>query len=208
MVICYILRQFGIFWGNLVLFPRFGILYPEKSGSPGQIVTWVKLVGERPVLRIAVAGVEVGDDTRSLNKGSLGCEQGTFLISPLGVLWTRSWSCSLGLKLPPRGEDTRVHPSILLYSRECSPLGVNERVNIPSRDQSSPLGAKLTPRANVVQNWPQASTPCKKVKAKQMASLELDQVSKVWIGQLLVSDMMCRQYVRGYVHNLDKKHSM
>jgi hypothetical protein len=38
------------------------------------------------------------------------------------------------------------HPSILLNSRECSPLGVNKGVNIPPRGQSSPLGAKFIPR--------------------------------------------------------------
>jgi hypothetical protein len=36
--------------------------------------------------------------------------------------------------------------SILLSSRECSPLGVNEGVNIPPRVQISPLGANFTPR--------------------------------------------------------------
>jgi hypothetical protein len=32
-VICYILWTFGIVRGNLVYFPRFGILYQEKSGN-------------------------------------------------------------------------------------------------------------------------------------------------------------------------------
>jgi hypothetical protein len=35
-----------------------------------------------------------------------------------------------------------VRPSILLNSRECSPLGVNEGVNIPSRGLILPLGAR------------------------------------------------------------------
>jgi hypothetical protein len=35
-----------------------------------------------------------------------------------------------------------VCPSILLNGRKCSPLGVNEGVNISPRGQSSPLGAK------------------------------------------------------------------
>jgi hypothetical protein len=30
----YILWQFGIFCGRLVIFSRFGILYQEKSGNP------------------------------------------------------------------------------------------------------------------------------------------------------------------------------
>jgi hypothetical protein len=34
MVIWYILWTFGIFCGNLVYFPRFGILYQEKSVNP------------------------------------------------------------------------------------------------------------------------------------------------------------------------------
>jgi hypothetical protein len=42
-----------------------------------------------------------------------------------------------------------VGPSILLNSRECTPLGVNEGVNIPPRGQISPLGAKFTPRGEV-----------------------------------------------------------
>jgi hypothetical protein len=33
--IWYILWHFGIFCGHLVYFPRFGILYYEKSGNPG-----------------------------------------------------------------------------------------------------------------------------------------------------------------------------
>jgi hypothetical protein len=42
-----------------------------------------------------------------------------------------------------------VYPSILLNIRECSPLGVNEGVNIPPRGQITPLGAKFTPRDKV-----------------------------------------------------------
>jgi hypothetical protein len=34
MVFCYILLTLGIVRGNLVYFPRFGILYQEKSGNP------------------------------------------------------------------------------------------------------------------------------------------------------------------------------
>jgi hypothetical protein len=35
MVSWYILWKFCIFCGNLVYFPRFGILCQEKSGNPG-----------------------------------------------------------------------------------------------------------------------------------------------------------------------------
>jgi hypothetical protein len=38
-----------------------------------------------------------------------------------------------------------VRPFVLLKRRVFSPLGVNEGVNIPPRDQSSYLEAKLTP---------------------------------------------------------------
>jgi hypothetical protein len=34
MTIRNVLRTFGIFCGHLVYFPRFGILYQEKSGNP------------------------------------------------------------------------------------------------------------------------------------------------------------------------------
>jgi hypothetical protein len=34
-VFCYIVWTFGIVHGNLVNFSRFGILYQEKSGNPG-----------------------------------------------------------------------------------------------------------------------------------------------------------------------------
>jgi hypothetical protein len=35
---CYILCTFGTVRGNLVYFPRFGILYREKSGSPDRCI--------------------------------------------------------------------------------------------------------------------------------------------------------------------------
>jgi hypothetical protein len=50
--------------------------------------------------------------------------------------------------LTPRGEVVplgvkfSVRPSILLNSRDCSPLGVNEGVNIPPWGQIPPLGAR------------------------------------------------------------------
>jgi hypothetical protein len=42
-----------------------------------------------------------------------------------------------------------VRPSILLNSRECSPLGVNKGVYIPPRGQISPLGTKFIPKSEV-----------------------------------------------------------
>jgi hypothetical protein len=51
-----------------------------------------------------------------------------------------------GVTLPPRGEV----PSILVISRECTSLGVMAEVNIPSRDQSSSLRAKFTPRGKLI----------------------------------------------------------
>jgi hypothetical protein len=72
-----------------------------------------------------------------------------FNITPRGKLWPP------GAKLSPRGEvipwgvKFTVCPSILLSSRECSPLGVNEGVSRMSQDvprgHSSPLGVKFTP---------------------------------------------------------------
>jgi hypothetical protein len=62
--------------------------------------------------------------------------RGPFLTSTLGVkLAPRCELCPLGVKFT-------VCPSILLNSRECSPLGVNEGVKIPPRGQISPLGVR------------------------------------------------------------------
>jgi hypothetical protein len=44
------------------------------------------------------------------------------------------------VKLSPGGEIVSVRPSIILNNRECSPLGVNEGVNIPPRGPNLPLG--------------------------------------------------------------------
>jgi hypothetical protein len=54
----------------------------------------------------------------------------------------------------PLGVKFSVRPYIILNSRECSPVGVNEGVNIPPRGQISPLGVKVTPRGEV-KNGPQ-----------------------------------------------------
>jgi hypothetical protein len=53
-----------------------------------------------------------------------------WILSP----WGR-WSYPLGLKFS-------VYSSTLLNSIECSPLGVNEGVNISPSEQISPLGAR------------------------------------------------------------------
>jgi hypothetical protein len=69
-------------------------------------------------------------------------------FAPRGKLWPQGWSCPPGVNFVswdwsyPLGVKFSVCPSILLNSRECSPLGVN----IPPKGQISPLGAKFTPR--------------------------------------------------------------
>jgi hypothetical protein len=71
---------------------------------------------------------------------------------PLGLkLAPRSQLFQLGMKVF-RSEEHPLYifPFILLYSRECSLLGVNEGVNIPSRNQSAPLGVKLPPRGKLM----------------------------------------------------------
>jgi hypothetical protein len=79
--------------------------------------------------------------------------RGPFLTSPLGENFDprgevvpKGQFNPLGVKLSP------VCPSILLNSRECSPLGVNEGLNIPPRGQISPLGVR-----GEVKNGPQLS---------------------------------------------------
>jgi hypothetical protein len=83
---------------------------------------------------------------------SLETFRGPFLTSLLGAgkLWPQGRSCPPGVNFVPWGVNFSAHPSILLNSRECSPLGVNEGVNTPSRRQISPLGAKFTPGS---QGW-------------------------------------------------------
>jgi hypothetical protein len=56
-------------------------------------------------------------------------------FAPRGKLWPQGRSCPPWVKFS-------VHPSILLHCRECSPLRVNEGVNIPPRGQISPLGGR------------------------------------------------------------------
>jgi hypothetical protein len=80
-----------------------------------------------------------------------------FLASPLGVNSDpQGRSCPPGVNFVPwgwsypQGVKFSVHASILLNSRECSPLGVNEGVKIPPRGQISPLGAR-----GEVKNGPQ-----------------------------------------------------
>jgi hypothetical protein len=56
-------------------------------------------------------------------------------LTPRGELDPQGWSCPLGVKFS-------VRPSILLNSRECSPLGVNEGDKF---HLWGPLGVKLSP---------------------------------------------------------------
>jgi hypothetical protein len=79
-----------------------------------------------------------------------------FLTSPLGVNFDHQGKVvPQGLTLSPKVKFS-VRPSILLNSRECSPLGVNEGMNIPPGDKfhpwgpSSPLGANFTPHVREI----------------------------------------------------------
>jgi hypothetical protein len=62
-------------------------------------------------------------------------------FDPRGGVVPQGEFCPQGVKSSP-GVKFSVRPPILLNSRECSPLGVNEGVNIPPRGQISPLGAR------------------------------------------------------------------
>jgi hypothetical protein len=79
--------------------------------------------------------------------------RGPFLTSPLGANFDPRdelcprWSYPLGVKF-----------SILLNSRECLTLGVNEGVKIPPRGQILPLRFKFTPMGEV-KNGPLQTTP-------------------------------------------------
>jgi hypothetical protein len=63
-------------------------------------------------------------------------------LTPGANLSPRGEFCPQGVKLSPGGEIlcSPLHSST--HSRECSPLGVNEGVNIPPRGRISPLGAR------------------------------------------------------------------
>jgi hypothetical protein len=63
-------------------------------------------------------------------------------LTPVAKLSPGGEFCPLGVKLSP-GVKFSVRPSILLNYRECSPLVLNNGVNIPPRGQISPLGVKL-----------------------------------------------------------------
>jgi hypothetical protein len=72
-------------------------------------------------------------------------------FAPRGKLWPPGAIFPLGVKLSPGGGNSLFAPPFS-QTVECSPLGVNEGVNIPPRGQSSPLrgqvhpwGAKFTP---------------------------------------------------------------
>jgi hypothetical protein len=72
-------------------------------------------------------------------------------FSPRGKLRPQGWSCPPGVNFVPwgwsypLGVKYSVCPSILLNSRECSPLGVNEGVNIPPRGRIYPPGRQIHP---------------------------------------------------------------
>jgi hypothetical protein len=76
--------------------------------------------------------------------------RGTFLTSPLGANFDPRGEFSPHGEFCPLGVKFSVRPSILLNSRECSPLGVKEGVNISPRGQISPLGAKFNPLGEVI----------------------------------------------------------
>jgi hypothetical protein len=75
-------------------------------------------------------------------------------FTPRGELWPQGRICSPGVNFVPWGWSyplglkLSVCPFIFLNSRECSPLGVNEGVNITPRAKfhpwgpSSPLGGQ------------------------------------------------------------------
>jgi hypothetical protein len=60
----------------------------------------------------------------------------------------------IGPKVTPRGDRGRSRkiapPPVLLNSRECSAVRVNDGVNVPPKNQSSPLEANFTPRDKLV----------------------------------------------------------
>jgi hypothetical protein len=76
--------------------------------------------------------------------------RGPFSTSPPGANFDpQGRRCPPGVIFVPSGLSYTlrvkfsVRPSILQNSRECSPLGVNEGVNIPPKGQISPLRAKF-----------------------------------------------------------------
>jgi hypothetical protein len=88
-------------------------------------------------------------------------------FAPTCNLWPQGRSCPPEVKFVPwgwsypLGVKFSVHQSILVNSRECSPLGVNKGLKISPRGKTSlisyisyPLGAKFTPRGQVHPWWP------------------------------------------------------
>jgi hypothetical protein len=82
---------------------------------------------------------------------SLSHQRPILNFAPRGKIWPQGRIRPPGVNFVPwgwsypQGVKFFVCPSILLNSRECSPLGVNKVVNIPPRGQITPLGAKVTP---------------------------------------------------------------
>jgi hypothetical protein len=63
--IWYILWSFGLFYGNLVYFPRFGILHLEKSGNPaldrqtiGLLKRMVEVVGRARIFWVSGLSIQ------------------------------------------------------------------------------------------------------------------------------------------------------
>jgi hypothetical protein len=78
---------------------------------------------------------------QTLNPGRI-CHPGVSFVPQGWDLSPGGEFCPLGVKLSPGVE---ILLSILLNSRECSPLGLSEGVNIPPRGQISPLSDKSHP---------------------------------------------------------------
>jgi hypothetical protein len=82
------------------------------------------------------------------------------------------WGCCY-----PLGVKFSVCLSILLNNRECSPLGVNEGMNIPPRGQISPLGARCE-----VKNGPLGMNACgKKQKSGEICLTEPRLILKLYL---------------------------
>jgi hypothetical protein len=116
----------------------FSYLYPRKQG----LEWFIKLAPGR--MRLVWIGCVPSPRRSSQRTSSERCQRPILNFAPRGNFDPRAklsprvtfvpwrWSYPLGMKLP-------VCPSILLNSKECSPLGVNEGVNISNRGQISPV---------------------------------------------------------------------
>jgi hypothetical protein len=80
-------------------------------------------------------------------------------LTPGAKLFAKGEFCPLEVKLSPGGEIS-VRPSILLNSREYSPLGMNEGVNIPLGDKFHPWGTGVKLRVALSLSHVGASLSC------------------------------------------------